>query len=90
MALQMLKNNLKNILNDFLNFEKNKNKIFTPKFIKYSFADELICGPLILKNFVIDSRKKRNIFKQNLKTVKNLLVVYFQENLNKIRYLNYN
>lgn len=57
--------------------------------VKYSFADELICGPLILKNYVIDRRKKFKLSKPNLKVLKTMLYNKFVESVSRIKALRF-
>lgn len=90
MAFLQLKKNLKGKLKGVLeNFAEKRDNPFQHQVMKYSFADELICGPLILKNYVIDRRKKFKVSKPNLKLLKNMLYNKFVEALNRIKALRF-
>ena len=50
---------------------------FSPTIIKYNFAEELVCGPIILKNWIMYENKNEFLSEENVHKINNKVTEYF-------------
>ena len=79
----------KNLFNILLPLKNNNFSIeFEPYIMRYSFANELTCGPIILKNWIYFKDRKKFLNRDNIEDLVSKLCSYFKNIVEKL--INFN